>query len=88
MSNPQETYFKHVNSLSDLLQGLVDKSMAEHLGPADGDLYMQLCKFFEAHTALLEEQTRESIEKRRSNPSGDQEEDAEPEGGGPSDSES
>lgn len=87
MMDPKD-YWEHVNSLSELLQGLIVKSMAEDLGPADGDLYMQLCKFFEAHTALLEVQTRESIEKRRRNPSGDQKKDAEPEGDRSPDTES
>jgi hypothetical protein len=84
----QQSYFEHLGKLAETLQGLIDKSMTKSLGPSDGDLYMQLCKLFEAHAALLEDQTRESIEKRRGNSSGDQKEDIEPTGDRPPDPES
>lgn len=86
MSDPQISYFRHLDTLAETLQGLIDKSMTKGLGPSDGDLYMQLCKLFEAHAALLEEQTRESIDKRRGNSGGDPEKDARPEGDRPPDS--
>ena len=79
-----DTYLGHVNSLSELLQGLVDKSMAEDLGPADGRLYMQLCDFFTAHAEKLEAQTRAANEQFGNNTNEDTSKGPEPEGDRPS----
>lgn len=81
-------YLEHVNFLSDLFQGLIVKSMAEDLGPADGRLYMQLCDFFTAHAEKLEAQTREANEQSGRDTSGDSQKDSGSEGDKSSDSES
>jgi len=83
-----DAYLSHVNSLSELLQGLVDKSMAEDLGPADGRLYMNLCDFFTAHAQKLEAQTREANEQSGRNASGDAQKNSGSEGDKSPDSES
>lgn len=88
MSEGMNAYLEHVNSLSELLQGLVDKSMAEDLAMADGRLYMQLCDFFTAHAEKLEAQTREANEQSGRNTSGDAQENPGFEGDKSSDPES
>lgn len=64
--------FAYMKSLAELLQGLVDKSMYMGLGPADGDLYMQLCDTIKAHIKLLERNIRATDGQCGIDPSGNE----------------
>lgn len=44
----------HMCVVMNLLNTLVEKSISEELGPADGALYMQLCNTAEAWAKILE----------------------------------
>jgi len=46
--------YTHMEVVMNLLDTLVVKSVQSTLGPADGDLYMQLCNTTEAWAKVLE----------------------------------
>jgi hypothetical protein len=51
----QIAFYEHINSLVGLCDSLTEKTAYTTLGPADGELYMQLCATITAYTRGLEE---------------------------------
>lgn len=65
-----EAWYDHLNSLASLLESLIEKSAYVPLGPADGNLYMQLCNTFESYAKTMEDSFRENQERGNSNTNG------------------
>jgi hypothetical protein len=75
----------HINALASLLESLVERSIQDELGPADGKLYMQLCDTLNEYSKALERSFRESNSESERDTTGGTATDPGPEGDRPAD---